>query len=136
VRFKQGLFQQRVGGDEALNLICTHVYAGSGPHPPAKREEGTVPWRDFVIGCLTAIGSWHPIKSHAPDSRWTSAMGNHLSTLNNAQIPSRYDRNLYTLAFYQRQVGYRTGFLDRIAEVHAELVKRFDQVATQETEPQ
>jgi hypothetical protein len=127
------LFEQKVGDDPVLRLISTRVYLGSGPSPSgAKREEGKVPWRDFLFACLRAMDHWVPDDRYSPNTRWMSQMGDFLGDLNEAPLPSRYDRNLYVLAFYQRQIGVNTEFLTKIRAVHAELVEKF----AQETVPQ
>jgi hypothetical protein len=119
------LVEQPIDTDATLLCISTAVTPWTGAHPSdAKQAEGLVPWGAFLLACLRAIGRWVPDKSLHLNSGWVFGMQHFLEEVNKAPLASKYDTPLDTLAFYYGQIGQNPDFLEKIRNIHAELMKK------------
>jgi hypothetical protein len=92
---------------------------------PEQGEEPVVPWRSFVTACYLAMDRDSVLEPRMdPGSQRTYEMVQFLKELNGA-VPSWYDTFVFRMTLYDYQVGGKTGFKDKIRDVHKALVGKF-----------
>jgi hypothetical protein len=119
------LYVEPVNNNAVLADIAKHAYLARGSlRPWAEPREGKVRWPTFVLACYMAMDRWDPDPEQSPLSTKISGMANFLGDLNEAPVPSRYQGWVFWMAFSYVQVGERTGFLDKISELHRKLMAK------------
>jgi hypothetical protein len=91
---------------------------------------GNVPWRAFVMACCKCVqGQWVPDMSLRPGSGRTHAMTQFLESLN-GRVPAIYDDFVFWMTLYQFQLGFKTGFQDKVRKAYDDLYATLHPKAT------